>query len=86
MRALSKIKTLIRPRERQLPKPGIIGRAGRFLVGLFALSFVAEVLPQSLYLVARPPSACGGINAVIAAETNTPNTSQPQIERSSSKP
>lgn len=50
------LKPLIRPRKRQLPKPGILGRVGRLLVGLFALSFVAEVLPESLFFVNIAPS------------------------------
>jgi hypothetical protein len=47
---------LFRPRERQLPKPGIFGRVGRFLVGIFALSFLPEVLPHTNFLVKTPPS------------------------------
>lgn len=50
------IEPLIRPRERQLPGPGILGRVGRLLVGLFALSFLTEVLPNFAFLVRTPLS------------------------------
>ena len=53
---VSKFNRYIRPGGWQLPKPGIIGRAGRLLVGLYALYFVVEVLPNSVFLVNTPPS------------------------------
>ena len=48
---------LIKSRIRQMPEPGILGRLRRFLVGLFALSFVAEVLAHNLFLVKTPPDS-----------------------------